>query len=138
MKEDVVSSIEKYLISNMAKYANYSLGFFGGEPLLHPEIIKRISTTFRQEQLKFDNNGSIGITTNGHLIDIEILKIFEDINIDFYQISIDGPKDTHNSQRKLANGKETYDRIIENIKNILYFSSSKVYFRVNYDNSKTV
>ncbi len=132
MSDTITNSVIKFLSKNLKKFETYNLGFFGGEPLLHPDLILLISQHYRQLQAQYGVGGTIGITTNGYQLNSDILKNLESIKIDIYHISIDGPKKIHDSQRKLANGRGTYDKILENIELILNTTKSNIIFRINY------
>lgn len=58
------------------------------------------------------------ITTNGYLLTKEVFNKLIDYNVKFYQITIDGDKETHDKHRKLVGGQGTYSKIINNIVNI--------------------
>ena len=53
-----------------------------------------------------------GMTSNGMLINDEILKKMNDTNMETISISLDGLKETHESFRKVPG---SFDKIIENI-----------------------
>ncbi|MBP6976560.1 SPASM domain-containing protein, partial [Candidatus Dojkabacteria bacterium] len=51
-----------------------------------------------------------------------------------FQVTLDGPPESHNKRRILKNGGETFDKIIENIKYILDNNKiEKISLRINYD-----
>jgi uncharacterized protein len=137
MSENIITGIEKYLDANLKKFKYYSLGFFGGEPLLHPNIILQIAKKYRCLQKENGIGGSIGITTNGYPLSMEVIEKLNEVEVDFYHISIDGSESIHNSQRKLINGKATYSTILNNIESVLKNTKSKVIFRINYDSKST-
>lgn len=87
--------------------------FYGGESLLEPDVL---FTAVEYIKKKFGKTIDIdfNITTNGYLLGPTIARRFveEDFSID---ISLDGPKEEHDRFRKTASGKDSFDRIIENI-----------------------
>ncbi len=86
-----------------------SIGLFGGEPLLNSnrEIIKYI--------INKAPNAKYTIITNGYHLS-EYMDIIKNIEIEVIQVTLDGTKETHNTTRCLLNGKPTYDKIIDGIK----------------------
>lgn len=104
-------------------YANHSIdcnrasiGFYGGEPLLEFDLIKKIvayaEEIFSQKELLFN------ITTNGTLLTLENVAFFTEKKITML-LSIDGPKEIHNINRRFAiNGKGSFDVIIQNVRMI--------------------
>jgi len=92
------------------------IAFFGGEPLLKFDLIKKI---VQYGKIKYPEI-VYSITTNGTLItkeNIELLKSFK-----YVSVSIDGPKEVHNLHRKFKNGKGSFDSInfayLKNLKNL--------------------
>ncbi len=85
-----------------------SIVWYGGEPLLYPEIIENLSLKIME--LCKENNVAYtcSMITNGFLIDEHILKISEKIKLTSIQITVDGDEKTHDSRRKLSNGGPTY------------------------------
>lgn len=108
--------------------------WYGGEPLLHMEILKKLS----MELIAFCNEKGIeyhaSIITNGYLVDHKVIDTFKCYAIKTAQITIDGTKETHNIRRKLINGGETYERV----KSAIFFLAENdinVVVRVNLDKS---
>jgi len=95
--------------------------FFGGEPLLYPELVldlaiyartlwapRKLPDGSKEQTLRFN------ISTNGTYFDKAMFMKYKDLGFKM-QISIDGDKETTELSRKGIN----YDRVIENIKGIL-------------------
>lgn len=59
------------------------------------------------------------ITTNGYLLNDEIIEKLAQAKVDRMQITVDGPKVQHNSKRPLAGGTGTFDVIMCNINKVL-------------------
>ena len=81
----------------------FDIGFFGGEPLLNFELIKKLV-------LKYKDKYYWSITTNGTLFNDEILHFFIDNQIGIL-LSIDGNKLTQDFNRPLKNGKSSFDKL---------------------------
>lgn len=109
------------------------LSWYGGEPLLVPEIIIYLSEAIRSICNEKDilNKGSI--VTNGYLLTASLAKRLKKLRIESIQITLDGPEAVHNQRRILKNGGPTYQRIKEAIliaKDIF----EKVNIRIHIDN----
>lgn len=97
--------------------SNYvSFGFYGGEPLLQYKLIGNcisyIYENFYDKKIRFN------LTTNGTIMNDEILKLLVDNNIDLL-VSLDGPKAVHDKNRRFAiNGIGSFDKVYENLKYI--------------------
>jgi uncharacterized protein len=136
ISNDLVQSIKVFLEKEVPKFNSYSLGWFGGEPLLQPDIIRDVSLVLQNTAKKHNVMTSVAITTNGYLLDQALPKLV-DVDISLFHISVDGPKAIHESQRRLQGG-ESYDKILDNIENVLETCKSKVLFRVNVDATNPV
>ena len=66
----------------------------GGEPTLEPELIEWIASFIRKKNLP----ATIGIQTNGTLLDISLIKVFKHYDIQV-GVSLDGPPDVHEKLR---------------------------------------
>lgn len=83
--------------------------FYGGEPLLQFDKIKYTVNLLKQ---KYGTEDAIlTLTTNGYLINDEIASYFRDNNFDV-NLSIDGYKEIHDKNRVTADGKPTFDKVI--------------------------
>ncbi len=117
------------------KVKKLTISWFGGEPLLYlKDVIYPISLyameLCKKNNVSFSNNA----TTNGYLLSEENLSLIDQINLDFFQITIDGKPEEHNKVRN-QNGKPSFDKIIENIISVCEkIPSSKIVLRINYTN----
>jgi uncharacterized protein len=112
--EAVKQLISKRAALNELEYL--SIGWFGGEPLLAKDIVFEINEHAQkvsEEGKKF--KFSCGMTTNGFLLDEATFDKLVKLNCRQYQISLDGPRDTHNLTRVRANGKGSFDEIWANL-----------------------
>ncbi len=92
-----------------------TIAFFGGEPLINFDLIKKIVNYIKNNYQNFFVKYQI--TTNGTLITKTIANFLEKNNFDI-MLSIDGNKKLHDFCRKYKNGRGTFDDIIKNLKNI--------------------
>jgi len=132
MPPEKVAAIEALLEQEVPKFKTYSLAWFGGEPLLQPDIVIRVSKRFRELQARCGSLGSVAITTNGSRLSEDLLHKLAEVGIDLFHISVDGPRTTHNLQRKSQGGEDTYDLILDNIERALEMTESQVLFRINF------
>ena len=89
------------------------IGFYGGEPLLEMDLIKRVveysKKLFEGKFIVFN------ITTNATLLTEDIIHFFNDNNIGL-TISLDGPKSVHNNGRVFAdNSTGTFESVMNNL-----------------------
>lgn len=104
------------------------IGFYGGEPLLNFELIKKIieysNKYFKGNEIQYT------ITTNATLLNDDIITFFADNNVTM-TISLDGPKAIQDKNRKFPNGEGTYDIVIEKIKRIREKNKKSSPFLIN-------
>ena len=110
--ETAVKTID-FLAAHSLNCNEVSIGFYGGEPLLEIELIKKAVSyakeVFGEKKINFN------MTTNATLLNMDIADFLvqNDFNI---TISLDGPRNIHNKNRIFANSnKGTFDLIMENI-----------------------
>lgn len=118
--ETAKKSIDKFyeIVSSNETNQDYwqQITFYGGEPLINKKMLMKAIPYAKQ---KFnDEYTALVINTNLTLIDDEIVKLFQDNNIEV-QVSIDGPKEIHDQYRKTQSGLGTYNTVIKNIKTLL-------------------
>lgn len=119
MSQDVQDGIVNYVEQHIKDYQALRVEWFGGEPLCQKEIINNLSKRLKDICKANKKPYYASMTTNGYLLDPETFKMMHKKNgIMRYQITIDGLAESHNKQRALANGKPTFDTIIENLRNI--------------------
>jgi len=86
--------------------------FFGGEPLLLRELITETVAYARKKEQKNECRYFFKITTNGLLLDDDFIDFARREGF-FVALSLDGTKDAHDLHRKDAEGKGTYDRVVD-------------------------
>ena len=92
--------------------------FFGGEPLLNLPVMYEIAErAWRATQARGVWMGT-SIITNGLLLTTEVVDRMLQYGLKGVKITLDGDRDTHNRMRPLRGGQGTFDRIIENIRQV--------------------
>lgn len=84
--------------------------FFGGEPLLRYDLLKRIVLYAEQEASAVDKYLVFDMTTNGTLMTEEKAAFLRDHKVK-YLVSIDGVGDDHNRHRHYADGTGSFAAI---------------------------
>lgn len=109
MSKDIALMSVDYFFQRCAK--EVYVGFYGGEPLLEFEKLKKIVAYCRAKPASRIN---YSLTTNGVLLDEEKIRFF--IRNGFsVTVSLDGPQHIHDRYRKTPQGIGTFDRVIENL-----------------------
>lgn len=109
--------------------------WYGGEPLLAPEIITRLSDEFLRLSEAYGFQYHSEMITNGYLLTCHapLLAEWQRCRIRSFQITLDGPPDVHNPRRMLANRDvPTFDTILAGIR-LLSENGFLVKLRINID-----
>lgn len=105
-----------FLINHSTDTQRINLGFYGGEPLLQFDLIKKCIEY--AEEMAEGKIITFSMTTNGTLLTEEFVDYFVNHNLNV-TISLDGNKEAHDKNRRFsANGEGTFDAIMENMEAI--------------------
>lgn len=114
-KENTISEemIDKFyeIAANNKDKIRQSIGITGGEPLMSKNI--KILEYFLKEGKK--KGFTFDIITNGYEL-LEFLDMLKKNDVKVVKVTLDGPKEIHNKRRIHGKDRETYDKIIEGIK----------------------
>lgn len=137
MSDDTVKKIKKRLEKELRKESikHLSISWFGGEPLLAYDRVVEISRWAKELAEELGKGFGAVITTNGTLLNRKRVEELRDAGINYYQITIDGNRETHNNVKIL--GKDSaYDRTIENIGYIIEHTHCTLRFNYTKENLK--
>lgn len=116
-----------FLIDNSADRKILEVDFFGGEPLMNFDVLKR---TVEYAKKRGGEKGKIfkfTTTTNGVLLNKETSD-YLNAEMDNVVLSLDGRKEVNDAVRKTANGKGSFDLITDNFKYFRSIRGDKSYF----------
>ena len=63
-----------FLIENSGNRRNLEVDFFGGEPLMNWDVVKELVRYGRSKEKEYDKNFRFTLTTNGVLLDDEVME----------------------------------------------------------------
>lgn len=142
MSFEVAKNAVDFLVARSGGRRNLEIDFFGGEPLLNFDVVKRTVAYARGLEKEKNKNFRFTITTNAMLLDDDAIDFF---NKEMYNVvvSIDGRECVHNSVRKTVTGAA---RSTPPWKNALNFKTKRkgqyyvrgTYTALNKDFSKDV
>jgi len=106
-----------------------SLTFFGGEPLLALDLIRRVVPYARERAAAAGKRLDLSLSTNGIGLSAEAvdLLVANDIGC---QVSIDGPPELHDANRVTAAGAGSYALALPGIRRLLAARPGRVTARV--------
>lgn len=114
MSFEVAKKSIDFLVAHSSDIPRLDIGFYGGEPLLAFDLIRKI----HKYALRVTEGKEVifHVTTNATLLTEEIMD-YLDKNDFGVLVSLDGPKELHNANRVFAaTGKGSFETVIENIK----------------------
>ena len=116
-----------FLIDNSADRKILEVDFFGGEPLMNFDVLKKTVEYAKQRAKEKGKFFKFTTTTNGVLLNKEASEYLNE-EMDNVVLSLDGRKEVNDSVRKTPNGKGSFDLIIDNFKYFRSIRGDKSYF----------
>ncbi|MEM4487437.1 MAG: radical SAM protein [Desulfurococcaceae archaeon] len=108
-----------------------ALALYGGEPLLNPAIAKRVTKEIDELVLEYGIRKEVDLITNATVLDGEVEEVVN--SVDSVQVTIDGPRDVHNSRRPFKDRTGTFDIVLENTLKFIDKHGKRIGIRVNVD-----
>lgn len=113
MSLEVARKAIDFLKDHSSGAEEYSIGFYGGEPLMRFPFVK--SCVEYAKQVLDEKPLIFNMTTNATLVTQEIADYL--LNEDFsVMVSLDGPEDVHDALRKDLKGDGSFDRTMRGLK----------------------
>lgn len=116
MSREVEQRVVSLIKREAKKKDRVSIDWYGGEPLLRFDQLARINNAIAGECKKCDTEYLVSVTTNGYLLIPKVVKYLSGFNVTHLQITLDGPAETHDFSRPLANGEGTFTTVLANIR----------------------
>jgi uncharacterized protein len=138
MSRDMIDRTSAFITqtAEQPSIKNFTLSWFGGEPLLYFEdIVLPIMQHFNRECEKNGISGGVTFTTNAYLITKDMASQLREHGTKHMQITLDGAEEDHDLVRFVSKSKGSYRQIIKNIK-LLIDCGIFVTLRINYTLAK--
>ena len=132
MSSETQAALIKFVENRIERAKNFSVTWYGGEPLLAKEIIWSLSEKFLELCAAKSIDYDAFIITNASLLDDSDVELFKKYKIHGAQITIDGVKEIHDSRRRNVTGESTFDKLIDSV-NLLLNENLSVIVRINID-----
>lgn len=115
MSRQTIEAVKKLIDVRAPKLEMLNISWFGGEPLVAADIVAEISSHAYSAMNSAGGLFRGSMTTNGWFLNSDLMGELTDVNVNSFQITLDGPKEMHNKTRKLGSGAATFDRIWTNL-----------------------
>lgn len=127
MSYDVGKRALDFLIENSGERHNLEVDFFGGEPLMNWDTVKKLVEYARSVEGGYGKHFRFTLTTNGILIDDDVID-FTNREMTNVVLSLDGRKQIHDRLRKDYAGNGSYDRIVPKFKRLVQARGGENYY----------
>lgn len=137
MSEEIADAILDLIKSHAEKKEDIQINWYGGEPLLALDFIEKLSQRLISVCRENSVSYSAYMISNGFLISSEVVSRLKACRVTGMQITIDGPRDIHDSRRiQKANRQGSFDKIVENVQ-LLISEELIPDIRINVDKSNS-
>jgi uncharacterized protein len=127
MPFDVARAAVDFLIENSGSRQNLEIDFFGGEPLLNIDVVKKTVAYARERAAKAGKEFLFTLTTNALGLNQENIA-FLNREMQNVILSLDGREQTNNNVRAAKNGKPVFKTVFENILSFKKARENKDYY----------
>ena len=116
-----------FLIENSGSRRNLEVDFFGGEPLMNFDVVKRLVEYARSIEKEKNKNFRFTLTTNGVLVDDDVID-FANREMSNVVLSLDGRREVHDRYRVDYAGNGSWDKIVPKFQKFVAARGGKNYY----------
>mgnify|MGYP004553892993 FL=1 len=116
-----------FLVENSGTRHNLEVDFFGGEPLMNFDVVKRLVKYARSIEKEKNKNFRFTLTTNGMLIDDDVIE-FSNKEMSNVVLSLDGRREIHDKYRVDYNGNGSWEKIVPKFQKFVKERGNKNYY----------
>ena len=116
-----------FLIANSGTRRNLEVDFFGGEPLMNWDVVKRLVAYARSIEKEHGKNFRFTLTTNGMLIDDDVID-FANKEMSNVVLSLDGRPEINDHFRRDHAGRGSYETIVPKFQKLVKAREGKNYY----------
>jgi len=136
MQPQVRAGVRNLVDSRLRKLNSLQVSWFGGEPLFGYDAIEELAPYLQEAAAREKIAYHAGMTTNGYLLTPERSRNLVNWGISYFQITLDGKALDHDSHRPLAEGGQTFDVIMSNLRAMKSLEGHfEVVIRCNFDHT---
>ena len=127
MSYEVGKKALDFLIANSGNREHLEVDFFGGEPLMNWDVVKRLVEYGRSREEECHKKFRFTLTTNGVLLNDEIMD-FCNREMSNVVMSLDGRKEINDKMRPFRKGAGSYDLIVPKFQKFAKSRGQKDYY----------
>ena len=127
MSLDTAKAAIDFLLEKSAGIKHLELDFFGGEPLMNWDTVKKAVEYGRMREKEYGKEIAFTLTTNGTLLDDEKIDFINE-HISNVVLSIDGRRCVNDNVRTFLDGSGCYDDILPKYKKLVAGRGDKDWF----------
>ena len=127
MSYEVGKQALDFLMDHSGTRHNLEVDFFGGEPLMNFDVVKRLVAYARQREKECGKNFRFTLTTNGMLIDDDVID-FANREMSNVVLSLDGRKEVHDRYRVDYAGNGSWEKIVPKFQKLVQARQGKNYY----------
>jgi uncharacterized protein len=127
MTSEVGKKAIDFVIDNSHGRRNSEIDFFGGEPLLNFAVVKEIVAYGKQQAALYNKEFKFTLTTNGVLLDDEIIAYLNENQISVV-LSLDGRPEVHDRMRPNCGGGGSYASVQSHITKLVKSRDNQGYY----------
>ncbi|NLB38640.1 MAG: thioether cross-link-forming SCIFF peptide maturase [Clostridiales bacterium] len=116
-----------FLVAHSGARRNLEVDFFGGEPLMNWDVVKRLVAYGRALEKKHNKVFRFTLTTNGMLLDDEVID-FCNREMHNVVLSLDGRREVHDRFRVDHKGRGSYDAVVPRFQEFVRRRGQKGYY----------
>ncbi len=116
-----------FLVENSGSRRNLEVDFFGGEPLMNFDVVKKLVAYARSIEKEKNKNFRFTLTTNGVLIDDDVIE-FANKEMSNVVLSLDGRKEVHDKYRIDYAGNGSWEKIVPKFQKLVKARDGKGYY----------
>ncbi|MEU1375058.1 radical SAM protein [Streptomyces triculaminicus] len=119
MTAETVRGVKRLLERRLDDLEQLNVSWFGGEPMVARAVVEDVSSFVVESVADRPHvRYAADMTTNGYLLDAAKAEGLARLGVRSYQISLDGPREIHDTTRRRADGGASFERIWRNLLSI--------------------
>ncbi|MCK4259258.1 MAG: radical SAM protein [Halanaerobiales bacterium] len=138
MSPETEEQLLKFITKIIQDYDQLHICWFGGEPLINLNLIKRLTDQIEAAAKLHNCQVTYEMISNGYIFTKELAEYFTKYDFNRVQITFDGDQDVHDQYRITKGRKGTFEKILQNISQICEYINVTIRINVQKNNIQSV